>query len=137
MLFRELADSLVGRFGVDELGLRSAHLRPGLADFCRSAAGLEPCHHGFLRGDFRLGGSILGLHAFPVQCGQQLALLDVVSLLDQQLVDMFAVVECEVGLADIDIAIQHQPGRVWLRLTVQIPPAAGAGREHQHQQNDQ
>ena len=127
--------AFMGYFGITQSGFRGSNLCQRLADLFGTAAGFKPGHHCPLGSDLGLGGRILGLHTFLVQCRQQLSLVYTVTFLYQDFVDMLTVIECEVDLADIDVPVQHQPGGVIRILVVEVPPAAtGHG---QQQRNDQ
>ena len=65
-----------------------------------------------------------GLQTARIQACQHLAALDAVSLLHQNRGDPLAVVECELDLPQIDVAIEHQ--FALHRVPAEQPPGSAA-----------
>ena len=103
----QVADALPGEPGVDGVGARNFQVGFGFANV------LGPVARHQTRHDFVLGGGDggavrdVGLEPPGVQRGQALAVGDPVAFLHEQGGDAFTVVEGQLRLADVHVAVKH------------------------------
>ncbi len=87
--------------------LRGGNIRARLRNLFRTAAGQEPRNHLLLRRHRGLVFRHRILKALLHQLGDKLARTDGAAFIDQQFVDPLAVIEGQLYLANIDVAIER------------------------------
>lgn len=140
ILAGQFLGALQGRLGIFEVGLDGGDVGAGLLDFLRAAAGQQTVQHRLLGGDLGLGGVDLGHVGGGVQRGQKLPFPDGGPFLDLDALDPPADIEGKVGLADVDVALQHDAGfrgRPFLPGTRIIDVSSGSRRHDDNDEHDQ
>src|SRR6185295_5492320 len=107
---------------------------PRLGDLLRPAARLELRDDGRLRVDLRLRLGELRHEAAGLEPGDDVALLDAVALLDEDIGDAAVVVEGDRHLAHLDVAVEDEVAGL-AAAAVQPPPGAATSGEQQNDRN--
>jgi hypothetical protein len=135
-LGNQLDDPVVGLFRVLLGCLSGFEIGLGLADFLGPRAGDQPRHDLPLGFHLGLGAGLRDFEPFEIEPGQQLPLLDAVSLFGQQFRDAVVAVDRQLHFADVDVAVQRQ--MAFVRLRVQpLPDEKPAGVEGGQHGDDQ
>ena len=123
--------------GLGGVGLGRIDVRSGLGNLFRAASVAEPCDDLALGRGLGLGLGDLRLQATRVQSGQHLPLAHAVAFLDQHGGYSLAVIERQLYLAEVHIAVQHQLA-LGVVASAQRPPGPAGGRARRtEQQHDQ
>jgi hypothetical protein len=130
----DLADAPVVFPGLAGIGLGELEVGASLRDLLRPAAVAHARDDGGLRRGLRLGLSEPRREALGVEDRQHLALAHAIALLHEHPGDALAVVEGEIDLPQVDVAVEHDV--MAGGMAVREPPAEAGGGERQNGEGD-
>ena len=132
----QVADSPVIILGILRLGQSRLHISARLTNLLRPRAGFQPSQHLFLRVRMRTCLIHPGLQSRGIQLGEQLSFSYSIPLNDVDRLDPLAVVEGQLHLANVHIAIKDEGVRCPC-LVQRVPgnPSAASEDDCGHRNN--